>query len=147
MAPEIVGTNLLNLPSSSRILREPLGVVLIIAPWNYPFQLLINPLVGAIAAGNCVVMKPSEFAPATAAVMKKMIESVFPEEYIFYAEGDGAVVIPGMMKDFRFDHIFYTGSTTVGRIIYKMAADNLVPLPWNWEERALVLWKTMPILP
>ncbi|HNA97291.1 MAG TPA: aldehyde dehydrogenase family protein, partial [Chitinophagaceae bacterium] len=74
MRPEKVRTNLLNLPSSSRILREPLGVVLIIGPWNYPFQLLINPLIGAIAAGNCVVLKPSEFAPATDVVMKKIIE-------------------------------------------------------------------------
>src|SRR5262245_29210026 len=70
MSPERVPTNFLNIPSSSRIMKEPLGVVLIIAPWNYPFQLLINPLVGAIAAGNCVVLKPSEFAPATEAVMK-----------------------------------------------------------------------------
>ena len=72
MEPERVSTNLLNLPSGSKIMREPLGVVLIIGPWNYPFQLLINPLLGAIAAGNCVVLKPSEFAPATAAVMKKI---------------------------------------------------------------------------
>ena len=71
MQPENVETNLLNLPSSSKVLKEPLGVVLIIGPWNYPFQLLINPLVGAIAAGNCVVLKPSEFASATDAVMKK----------------------------------------------------------------------------
>lgn len=94
MKPERVSTNLLNLPSRSRIMKEPLGVVLIIAPWNYPFQLLINPLIGAIAAGNCVVLKPSEFAPATAAVMKKIISAVFPDEYILYVEGDGATVVP-----------------------------------------------------
>lgn len=128
MADERVSTNLLNLPSSSHILKEPLGVVLIIGPWNYPFQLLINPLIGAIAAGNCVVLKPSEFAPATAAVMKKIIESTFAAEYIFYAEGDGAVVVPEMMNNFTFDHVFYTGSTTVGKIIYKMAAERLVPV-------------------
>jgi len=128
MADERVSTNLLNLPSSSHILKEPLGVVLIIGPWNYPFQLLINPLIGAIAAGNCVVLKPSEFAPATAAAMKKIIESTFAAEYIFYAEGDGAVVVPGMMNNFTFDHVFYTGSTTVGKIIYKMAAERLVPV-------------------
>ena len=63
MEPDSVGTNLVNLPSGSKIIKEPLGVVLIIGPWNYPFQLLINPLIGAIAAGNCVVLKPSEFAP------------------------------------------------------------------------------------
>jgi aldehyde dehydrogenase (NAD+) len=128
MIPERVATNLLNMPSRSWIMKEPLGVVLIIGPWNYPFQLLINPLIGAIAAGNCVVVKPSEFAPATAAVMKKMIRSVFPEEYILYADGDGAVIIPEMMNRFSFDHVFYTGSTAVGKLIYKMAAERLVPV-------------------
>lgn len=128
MEPEKVATNLLNMPSGSKIMKEPLGVVLIIGPWNYPFQLLINPLIGAIAAGNCVVLKPSEFAPATDAVMKKIIEDVFPKEYILYVQGEGAVVIPGMMNHFSFDHVFYTGSTAVGKIIYKMAAERLVPV-------------------
>jgi aldehyde dehydrogenase (NAD+) len=128
MEPESIATNLLNLPSGSRILKEPLGVVLIIGPWNYPFQLLINPLIGAIAAGNCVVLKPSEFAPATDTVMKMIIEETFSKEYILYAQGDGAAVIPAMMNNFRFDHVFYTGSTAVGKIIYKMAAENLVPV-------------------
>lgn len=128
MLPERVSTNLLNVPSSSYILKEPLGVVLIIGPWNYPFQLLINPLLGAIAAGNCVVLKPSEFSVATTAVMKKIIEETFPKEYILYAEGDGATVVPEMMNNFTFDHVFYTGSTAVGKIIYKMAAEKLVPV-------------------
>ena len=128
MEPEPVSTNLLNLPSSSRIEKEPLGVVLIIGPWNYPFQLLMTPLLGAIAAGNCVVLKPSEFAPATSAVMQEIVESVFPQEYILYVPGDGASVIPAMMEPFRFDHVFYTGSTAVGKIIYRMAAEQLVPV-------------------
>ena len=128
MKPERAGTNLSNLPSSSFILREPLGAVLIIAPWNYPLQLLFVPLVGAIAAGNCVVLKPSEFAPATESVMKKIIEDVFAKDYIFYIEGEGHVVVPGMMNNFAFDHVFYTGSTATGKIIYKMAAENLVPV-------------------
>lgn len=123
-----VATNLINLPSVSFIQPEPLGVVLIIAPWNYPFQLLFTPLVGAIAAGNCVVLKPSEFAPATSVVMKKIIEDVFSKEYIFYVEGDGAEIIPQMMSQFVFDHVFYTGSTAIGKLIYKMAAENLVPV-------------------
>src|SRR5689334_21927075 len=72
-----VATNLLNFPSKSFIYKEPLGIVLIIGPWNYPLQLLFTPLVGAIAAGNCVVLKPSEFAPATASAMKKIIEETF----------------------------------------------------------------------
>lgn len=128
MRPERAATNLVNMPSRSRVMKEPLGVVLIIGPWNYPFQLLINPLIGAIAAGNCIVLKPSEFAPATDAVMKKIIEDVFPREYILYMQGDGAAVIPEMMNNFTFGHIFYTGSTAVGKIIYKMAAERLVPV-------------------
>lgn len=128
MEPESVSTNILNMPSSSRIFREPLGLVLIIGPWNYPFQLLITPLIGAIAAGNCVVLKPSEFAPATEALMQKMIAAIFPVEYVLYVPGDGAKVIPEMMEQTRFDHVFYTGSTMVGKIIYKMAAEKLVPV-------------------
>jgi aldehyde dehydrogenase (NAD+) len=128
MQPERTGTNIVNLPSSSWVLREPLGVVLIIGPWNYPFQLLINPLVGAIAAGNCVVLKPSEFAPATELVMKRIVEECFSKEYVLYVQGDGAAVVPEMMNNFTFDHVFYTGSTTVGKIIYKMAAERIVPV-------------------
>ena len=128
MRPEKTKTNLLNLPSSSYVMREPLGVVLIIGPWNYPLQLLFTPLVGAIAAGNCVVLKPSEFAPATSSVMRKVIEENFPKEYILYVEGDGAQVVPQMMNGFRFNHVFYTGSIMVGKIVYKMAAEQLVPV-------------------
>ena len=128
MKPEKVSTNLLNFPSSSYIYHEPLGVVLIIAPWNYPFQLSFTPLIGAIAAGNCVVLKPSEFTPATSAVMKKIVDETFEKEYIMFVEGDGATVLPEMMNNFVFDHVFYTGSTAVGKIIYQMAAKNLVPV-------------------
>jgi len=128
MSRKKAGTNLLNFPSSSYIIPEPLGVVLIIAPWNYPLQLLLTPFIGAIAAGNCVVLKPSEFAPATAAVLKKIIESTFPDEYILYVEGEGAVVIPQLMRQFTFNHVFYTGSTAIGKTIYKMAAERLVPV-------------------
>ncbi len=128
MKPGRVKTNLLNFPSKSFVYKEPLGVVVIIGPWNYPLQLLFTPLVGAIAAGNCVVLKPSEFAPATSAVMKKIIEVTFPKQYILYVEGDGAQVIPQMVEKFRFDHIFYTGSTQVGKIIYEMAAKQLIPV-------------------
>lgn len=126
--PEKVRTNLLNFPSKSFIYKEPLGVVLIIGPWNYPLQLLFTPLAGAIAAGNCVVLKPSEFAPATGGVMQKIIEEIFPKEYILSVQGDGAKVVPTMMESFRFDHVFYTGSTAVGKIIYGMAAKQLVPV-------------------
>ena len=128
MEPETVSTNLLNLPSKSFVMQEPLGVVLIISPWNYPFHLLMTPLAGAMAAGNCVTLKSSEFAPATSAVMKQMIEETFDKNYIQFVEGDGAVVIPEMMNNFTFDHVFYTGSTAVGKLIYKMAAERLVPV-------------------
>ena len=128
MQPKSVPTNLVNMPSSSFTIQEPLGVVCIIAPWNYPFQLLFTPLIGAIAGGNCAVLKPSEFAPATAAVMRKIIGDLFPENYILYIEGDGAQVLPPLLSENRFDHIFYTGSTMVGKIIYKLAAEHLVPV-------------------
>ncbi|HEV8506898.1 MAG TPA: aldehyde dehydrogenase [Chitinophagaceae bacterium] len=128
MQPEKAKTNLVNFPSSSFIMREPMGVVLIMGPWNYPLQLLFTPLVGAIAAGNCVVVKPSEFAPATSAIMKKIIGETFSPEYISCVEGEGSQVVPLMMNNFRFDHVFYTGSINVGKIIYKMAAEQLVPV-------------------
>jgi len=128
MRPNPVSTNLVNLPSTSYTIQEPLGVVCIIAPWNYPFQLLFTPLIGAIAGGNCAVLKPSEFAPATAAVMGKMIADLFPDNYMLYLEGEGAIVLPPLLSENRFDHIFYTGSTMVGKIIYKLAAEQLVPV-------------------
>lgn len=128
MEKERVGTNLVNLPSSSYVLKEPMGVVLIIGPWNYPLQLILNPLVGALAAGNCVVLKPSELAPATAAVIKKIIAETFVENHVLLVEGSGAEIVPALMNAFVFDHVFYTGSTQVGKLIYKMAAENLVPV-------------------
>ncbi|MBC7903165.1 MAG: aldehyde dehydrogenase family protein [Gemmatimonadaceae bacterium] len=128
MAPVRVSTNLVNLPSSSFIMQEPLGVVLIIAPWNYPVNLLLAPLVGAIAAGNCVVLKPSEYAAHTAEVLRTLITETFHPDFIILAEGDGAEVVPSLISNFRFDHIFYTGSTAVGKIIYQLAAKDLVPV-------------------
>lgn len=128
MKPQRVATNLLNLPSRSRVYTEPLGVVLIVAPWNYPFQLLIAPLIGALAAGNCAVLKPSELAPATAAVMRQLVAQAFSPEHVLYVEGEGARVIPDLLNGFRFDHLFYTGSTAVGRRIYEMAAKQLMPV-------------------
>lgn len=128
MQPRSVTTNLVNFPSTSKIYRDPLGVVLIIAPWNYPLQLLLIPLAGAIAGGNCAVVKPSEFAPATSALVEQMITAIFPPEYVKVITGDGADVVPAMMKSFRFDHVFYTGSIPVGKLIYQMAAEKLVPV-------------------
>lgn len=128
MQPERVKTNLVNFPSSSFVLREPLGVVFIISPWNYPLQLLFTPLIGAIAAGNCIALKPSELAPATAKVMGDIVKEIFSEEYILYVEGDGAQVVPALMNNFRFNHVFYTGSSSVGKVIYQMAASQLIPV-------------------
>ena len=121
-------TNLVNLPSESKVYRDPLGVVLIIAPWNYPMQLLLMPLVGAIAGGNVVVLKPSEAAPATAAIIDQLISETFSPNYVRVIQGDGAEVVPMMMKKFRFDHVFYTGSVAVGKSIYQLAAEQLVPV-------------------
>lgn len=126
--PERVKTNLLNFPSSGRILHDPKGVVLIIAPWNYPLNLLLMPLVGAISGGNCALLKPSEVAPATANVIEKMISEIFPPEYIKVSQGEGSEIIPALMQDFRFDHIFYTGSIAAGKSIYQIAAKNLIPV-------------------
>jgi aldehyde dehydrogenase (NAD+) len=128
LKPQRVSTNLMNLPSSSRIYHDPLGVVLIIAPWNYPFQLALIPLVGAIAGGNCSLLKPSELAPATAAIIERIISELYPPEYIQVVLGDGQQVIPAMMQSFRFDHVFYTGSIPVGKIIYQLAAAQLIPV-------------------
>ena len=128
MRPKRVGTNLLNFPSRSYVLPEPLGITLIIGPWNYPLQLLITPLVGAIAAGNCAVIKPSELAPATAQILEHLISDIFEPGYIMLVPGEGALVIPQMMNNFRFDHVFYTGSAEVGTLIYQMAAKKLIPV-------------------
>jgi aldehyde dehydrogenase (NAD+) len=128
MLPQRTATNLLNLPSKSYIVAEPLGVVLIIGPWNYPLQLLLTPLVGAIAAGNCAVLKASEFAPATAAIMQQIIQQTFPPHYILFTNGEGSEVVPLLMHRFTFDHVFYTGSTAIGKQVYTMAAEKLTPV-------------------
>lgn len=128
MKPRRATPNFVNFPSSGKMYADPLGVVLIIAPWNYPLQLSLIPLVGAIAAGNCVVLKPSELAENTSRIMHKMLSRIYKPEYVKVVEGDGSVVIPDMMQQFKFDHIFYTGSTSVGKLIYQMAAENLIPV-------------------
>lgn len=128
MTPQKVSTNLLNMPGKSYIMPEPLGMVLVIGPWNYPFQLLFMPLIGAIAAGNCVMLKPSEFASNTEKVMQQIIEETFDVKYVSYVTGDGATVVPEMMENFTFDHVFFTGGMVVGKKIYQMAAERLVPV-------------------
>ncbi len=124
--PQRVGTPLLHQPSTSRIYPQPKGVALIIGPWNYPFMLLISPLVGAITAGNCAILKASEIAPATAAAVTKLIRGAFPPEYCAVVEG-GVPETTALLKE-RFDHIFFTGSIPVGRIVMRAAAENLTPV-------------------
>ena len=128
MKPKKVPADLVTFPSSAKIYRDPLGVVLIIAPWNYPLQLSLIPLVGAIGGGNCAVLKPSELAPATEKIIIKIIEEIFPENYVKVITGNGGEVVPAMINNFHFDHIFYTGSITVGKEIYRLAAKDLVPV-------------------
>ncbi len=112
-------------PSKTYMKYEPKGVVLIIAPWNYPFQLLIDPLAGAISAGCCVVLKPSEDSNATSNIIEKIIEEIFDESYVSVVQGPGHEVIPDLMNKRVFNHVFFTGSPTVGTIIAKMAAETL----------------------
>lgn len=128
MRPGRAKTNMVNLPSSSKIYHDPLGVVLIIAPWNYPLQLSLIPLLGAIAGGNCAVVKPSELAPATTKIIEKILTGIFSPDYIRVVQGEGSVVLPALIGSFRFDHIFFTGSTPVGRSIYQLAAQDLIPV-------------------
>ena len=139
MQPKRVGTNLLNFPSASYLYPSPKGVVLVIGAWNFPLQLLLIPFAGALAAGNCVVLKPSEHAPATATVIAKMIARAFPKEMALVVQGDGAETVPAMMNNFRFDHVFYTGSVPVGKSIYQMAAKELVPVTLELAGKILVL--------
>ena len=113
-------------PSKSYIYKEPYGVALIIAPWNYPFQLLILPLVGAIAAGNTAILKPSEISSHTAAILAKIIRDAFPPEYICVVQG-GAPETKALLE-LPVDYIFFTGSVPVGKAVMAAAAKNLTPL-------------------
>ena len=113
MKPRHVGTSLVAQPGRSFIISEPLGEVLIVSPWNYPFLLLMSPLVGAIAAGNCVVLKPSELAPHTAEVTEKVVTEAFAPEHVAVVQG-GAETVQALLAR-KWDHIFFTGSTAVGR--------------------------------
>lgn len=128
MEPQPAHTPLAIQVAASKLYAEPLGVVLIIAPWNYPALLLLSPLVGAIAAGNCAVLKPSEDAPATAAVVERIILEALPEGQVMVVHGVGREVVPALMQGFRFDHVFFTGSGKVGREVLRLAAEELIPV-------------------
>lgn len=127
-APKRISTPLAIQVAESTVYPEPLGVVLIIAPWNYPVLLLLSPLVGALAAGDCVVLKPSEEVPHTSAVIARLIAKAFDPSLVCVVAGPGAEVVPALMNGFRFDHVFFTGSPRVGRTILSLAAPQLVPV-------------------
>jgi len=124
--PKRVMTPLVHFPAKSYIYSEPLGVVLIVGPWNYPIQLVLCPLVGAMAAGNCSIVKPSGLAPRTSDLIAQMIADNFPPEWVAVVQGRRDVV--KTLLDERFDHIFFTGGTTVGRIVGEAAAKKLTPV-------------------
>jgi len=120
MKPQKVSTPINLFPSSSYIYTEPLGVVLIVAPWNYPFALTIQPLIGAIAAGNCAILKPSEHTPNTSSAIAKIINTNFDPNFITAIEGD--IETNQALLTERFDHIFFTGGTAIGKIVMEAAA-------------------------
>jgi aldehyde dehydrogenase (NAD+) len=124
--PKLVITDRPLLPSICSVIKEPLGVALIIAPWNYPFQLAAGPLVGAIAAGNCAVVKPSEMAPKTSEVMEKIFRENFDPGFIAVVTG-GPEVSQQLLQE-RYDHILYTGSSRIAKIVMEAASRHLTPV-------------------
>lgn len=124
--PQRVKTPMSQFPAKSFVLKEPYGVVLIMAPWNYPFQLCLEPLIGALAAGNCAVIKPSAYAPHTAQVLQEMIEACYPAEYVTVVTGGRAENLALLDQTFQF--IFFTGGATVGRFVMAKAAEHLTPV-------------------
>ncbi len=125
-APQKVKTNLFNLPAKSYIISEPLGCTLIIGAWNYPFQLTLIPLISSIAAGNTVILKPSELASESSSCIRRLIETTFSPEHVTVIEG--GVKETQSLLELRFDHIFFTGSTQTGKRIYEAAAKHLTPV-------------------
>ncbi len=123
--PKRVFPSLLNFPSTDKIYYEPYGRILVIAPWNYPFQLAILPVIGAIAAGNTVVIKPSELTPNTSKIVETILKTVFKEEYVAVVQGDAKVSQELLAQ--QWDYIFFTGSVAVGKIVAKAAAQFLTP--------------------
>lgn len=123
MRPGRVATRLALFGARSSVLYEPKGVVLVIAPWNFPFNLALGPVISAIAAGNCVVLKPSELTPASAACIKRIVGDLFDEREVAVIEGDPRVGEALLRK--KWDHIFFTGSPEVGKVVMKAAAEHL----------------------
>ncbi len=126
MKPQKVSTPLIAQPGKSYIVPEPKGVVLVLSPWNYPIALALNPVVAALAAGNCVVLKPSEISSACTKVLCEIINQAFDPRVLVCLEGD-AQMATELLKQ-RFDHIFFTGSTAVGKKVMHAAAEHLTPV-------------------
>ncbi|MCM1190072.1 MAG: aldehyde dehydrogenase [bacterium] len=124
--PKRRGTDLTNFHGRSFSVREPYGCVLVMAPWNYPFLLSMEPMIGAVAAGNCCVMKPSAYSHATSAAIRELIQAVFPEEYVAVVEG-GRAENSALLEE-RFDYIFFTGGVKVGKLVMEKAAAHLTPV-------------------
>lgn len=124
--PKRVKTSLAHFPSISKVYKEPYGVVLVMAPWNYPFQLALAPLVGAIASGNCAVVKTSAESIYTGRIIREIIENIFTVEYVAVVEGSKGV--SESLLEQKFDYIFFTGSVMVGKIVMTAAAKNLIPV-------------------
>ena len=121
-------TPFVHFPAKSYIYKEPYGVSLIIGPFNYPFQLIMAPLIGAISAGNCAILKPSENCPKTALLLEKLINTNFKESYISVVDPLGGKETVSYLLDLKFDYIFFTGSVRVGKIIMEKASKNLIPV-------------------
>lgn len=126
MKPQFHKTPAAQFPARSFSVREPYGVVLVMAPWNYPFMLSMEPLIGAIAGGNCCVVKPSAYAPSVSAVLRLVAQEAFPEKYVAVAEG-GRAENAALLEE-KFDYIFFTGSVHVGRLVMERAAKHLTPV-------------------
>ena len=124
--PKRVNSTLINFPSKDFIIYEPYGLILIISPWNYPFQLALLPAMSAFAAGNNVILKPSEHTSNTSALIKSIVSEVFPEELISVIEGGAETA--SKLLDYKWDYIFFTGSVRIGKIVAKAAANNLTPI-------------------
>jgi aldehyde dehydrogenase (NAD+) len=123
MRPERAAANLLTIGTSNRLIKQPKGMVLIISPWNYPLQLSLLPLAGALAAGNAVIMKPSEFAPAYSQVLQKFVAATFSPKQVQVVQGDGDTA--AALLKLPFNHVFFTGSTRVGKLVMTAAAQHL----------------------
>ena len=126
MKPKRARTAMGQLPGTCRVLSEPYGVVLIMSPWNYPFQLTLAPLLGALAAGNCAIVKPSAYSPATSGLIRRMAEELFPPELVKVVEG-GRTENAALLEE-HFDYIFFTGSPAVGRLVMEKASRHLTPV-------------------